>query len=65
MPKIQAEVLSRLKEKLQCPQGFSSYRQIVEWLEKEFNMQVKYKTVYRWVRYKLLSQYFSLLIALN
>ena len=53
MPKIQGEVLSRLKEKLQCPQGFSSYGQIVEWLEQEFNMQVKYKTVYRWVRYEL------------
>ena len=53
MPKIQGEVLSELKEKLQCPQGFSSYGQIVEWLEQKFNMQVKYKTVYRWVRYEL------------
>ena len=52
-PKIQGEVLCRLKEKLQCPQGFSSYGQIVEWLEQEFKIQVKYKTVYRWVRYEL------------
>jgi transposase len=51
--KIQGEMLSRLVEKLQCPQGFSSYGQIVEWLEQEFNVQVKYKTVYRLVRYEL------------
>jgi transposase len=51
--KIQGEMLSRLVEKLQCPKGFSSYGQIVEWLEQEFNVQVKYKTVYRLVRYEL------------
>jgi transposase len=51
--KIQGQMLQRLVEKLQCPQGFSSYQQIVEWLEQEFNVQVKYKTVYRLVRYKL------------
>ena len=47
--KIQGQMLQRLVEKLQCPQGFSSYKQIVEWLEQEFNVQVKYKTVYRLV----------------
>ncbi len=51
--KIQGQMLQTLVEKLQCPQGFSSYQQIVEWLEQEFNVQVKYKTVYRLVRYKL------------
>ncbi|MEH2445797.1 MAG: helix-turn-helix domain-containing protein [Nostoc sp.] len=51
--KIQGQMLQRLVEKLQCPQGFSSYQQIVEWLEQEFNVQVKYKTVYRLVRYQL------------
>ncbi len=53
MQLIQAEVLERLKEKLQCPQGFSSYGQLVEWLEQEFDLQVNYKTVYRLVRYEL------------
>lgn len=51
--KIQGQMLQRLVEKLQCPQGFSSYKQIVEWLEQEFNVQVKYKTVYRLVHYQL------------
>lgn len=52
-PIIQGDILERLVEKLQCPQGFSSYGKIVEWLRCEFNLQVKYKTVYRLVRYEL------------
>lgn len=51
--KITPPMLSRLVEKLQCSSGFSSYGQIVEWLEEEFNVQVKYKTVYGLVRYEL------------
>jgi transposase len=42
-----------LEEKLQCPQGFSSYGEILEWLKQEFHVEVKYKTVYRVVRYQL------------
>ncbi|MCC5670323.1 helix-turn-helix domain-containing protein [Nostoc sp. CHAB 5784] len=52
-PLIQGEMLSQLISKLESPQGFSSYRQIVEWLEQEWHVQVKYKTVYSLVRYKL------------
>ncbi|TBR56920.1 transposase [Westiellopsis prolifica IICB1] len=51
--KIQGEVLQSLVEKLQCPQGFNSYGEIVEWLKHEWNVEVKYKTVYRVVRYQL------------
>ncbi len=51
--KIQGEMLQRLVEKLQCPQGFCSYGEIVEWLKQEFHVEVKYKTVYRLVRYQL------------
>jgi hypothetical protein len=46
-------MLSQLISKLESPQGFSSYRQIVEWLEQEWHVQVKYKTVYSLVPYKL------------
>ncbi len=51
--KIQPQVLQRLVEKLRSPQGFSSYGEIVEWLKQECNTEVKYKTVYRVVRYQL------------
>ncbi|WP_049790818.1 winged helix-turn-helix domain-containing protein [Trichormus azollae] len=46
-------MLSQLISKLESPQGFSSYRQIVEWLEQEWHVRVKYKTVYSLVPYKL------------
>jgi transposase len=52
-PVIQGEMLSSLMSKLESPEGFSSYGQIVEWIEQEWNVQVKYKTVYSLVRYKL------------
>lgn len=52
-PKIQGEMRSRLEEKLKCPEGFSTYGEIVEWLKQEFDLEVKYQTVYRLVRYQL------------
>lgn len=52
-PLIQGEMLSQLVSKLESPEGFSSYGQIVEWLEQKWKLQVKYKTVYNLVRYKL------------
>ncbi|MEH2293577.1 helix-turn-helix domain-containing protein [Nostoc sp.] len=52
-PKIQGEILKKLVARLECSEGFSSYGQIVEWLEQAFHLQVKYKTVYRLVHYQL------------
>ncbi|MFS0520086.1 helix-turn-helix domain-containing protein [Nostoc sp. UIC 10607] len=52
-PVIQGEMLSELVSKLESPEGFSSYGQIVEWIEQKWNVQVNYKTVYSLVRYKL------------
>ncbi len=52
-PKIQGEALAKLKQRLDSPEGFSSYRAIVEWLEQECGLEVKYDTVNRFVREKL------------
>ena len=52
-PMIQGEMLNELVSKLKSPEGFSSYGQIVEWIKQEWSVQVKYKTVYSLVRYKL------------
>lgn len=52
-PKITPQMRSQLEEKLESPQGFGSYGEIVEWLKQEFLVKVKYKTVYRLVRYQL------------
>ncbi len=45
--------MSRLKERLKQPQGFTSYGQVQEWLEQEFGVSAKYHTVHALVRYKL------------
>ena len=52
-PKIQGEALEKLKQRLDSPEGFSSYRAIADWLEQECGLEVKYDTVNRFVREKL------------
>ncbi|MBD2199357.1 MULTISPECIES: helix-turn-helix domain-containing protein [Calothrix] len=51
--KIQGEALEKLKNRLASPESFRSYREIVEWLDLECGLQVKYDTVNRFVREKL------------
>ena len=46
-------VQAALKERLQVPEGFASYGAIQQWLEEEYGLAVKYKTVHRIVRYQL------------
>jgi transposase len=46
-------VQAALKERLQVPEGFASYGAIQQWLEEEYGLEVKYKTVHRIVRYQL------------
>lgn len=53
VPKIQGEVLEKLQQHLNAPSGFRSYGAIVEWLDQECGLQVKYDTVNRFVRQKL------------
>lgn len=50
---IPAEAVSRLKERLQQPQGFSSYGQVQKWLEVECGVTAAYHVVHCLVRYKL------------
>ncbi len=50
---IDGEMRERLQERLKQPEGFKSYGQIQQWLEQEFGKAVKYKTVYKTVRYRL------------
>lgn len=52
--KLQGETLERLKARLDNPEeGFRSYGEIQRWLKDECNLEVKYGTVYRVVRYEL------------
>lgn len=50
---IPEAVNQALVEKLDDPNGMSSYGEIQQWLETEHQLQVKYPTVHRHVRYRL------------
>lgn len=43
---IPIDAVSRLQERLQQPQGFSSYGQIQQWLEQECDVSAAYQTVH-------------------
>jgi transposase len=45
-------VLKALKEQLQ-DEGFCSYKQVRQWLEQEFGLDIPYTTVYGLVRFRL------------
>ncbi|NNE36064.1 MAG: response regulator, partial [Rhodothermales bacterium] len=49
-----ADVYKKMEAELRrAPEQFSSYRDVQAWLRKEFDLDVKYKTLYRLVRYEL------------
>ncbi|MBF0239001.1 MAG: helix-turn-helix domain-containing protein [SAR324 cluster bacterium] len=50
---IPADVLEELKQKLEKPGSFESYKSIWLWLKDEKQLDVKYKTVHKIVRYML------------
>jgi transposase len=52
-PQITPEALAGLQERLNSESGFSSYGEIVCWLKTEYGLEMKYATVYYWVRYRL------------
>lgn len=51
--KIQGQALEKLQQRLQSPEGFESYKAIVEWLDQECGLKLKYDTVDRFVAQKL------------
>ena len=50
---IRGVALERLQERLNQPQGFHTYGEIVQWLKQECGVSVDYKTVHQTVRYRL------------
>lgn len=53
---IPLDVLSKLKEELKQSDKFRSYKDIQEWLKKEHDLDIPYKTVHKIVKYKLLGK---------
>lgn len=50
---ISPEVIEKLQDKLEKANDFQSYKQIQDWLNKEFQLEVSYDVVYYLVRKKL------------
>lgn len=50
---LPADVVEELNKCLQVPKGFGSYGQIQAWIQKTYGLYIKYKTLYRIVRYEL------------
>ena len=52
-PEIPQWAIQALSKRLQEPEGFHSYGEIQEWLERTLGVSVSYKIVHRTVHYKL------------
>ncbi|MGQ4647643.1 transposase [Lyngbya aestuarii] len=47
------EIVEKLETELQDPEGFESYQEVQKWLSSCYDLQVSYRTVHQWVRYRL------------
>jgi putative transposase len=47
------ETIERLSKELQEPEGFSSYKEVHQWLTSCCEVKVAYRTVHQWARYRL------------
>jgi len=50
---LTSEALTGLQERLKKGPGFNSYGEIVEWLKVNYQLDLRYATVYHWVHYRL------------
>ena len=50
---LTSEALAGLQERLEKGPGFNSYGEIVEWLKVNYQLHLRYATVYHWVHYRL------------
>jgi putative transposase len=47
------EIVEKLESELKDPEGFESYEEVQKWLSSCCDLQVSYRTVHQWVRYRL------------
>ena len=50
---MNSETVERLSKELSEPEGFSSYKEVHEWLTNCCELKVAYRTVHQWTRYGL------------
>jgi hypothetical protein len=46
------ETKERLSNQLPEPEGFSSYKEVHQWLTSRCEVKVAYRTVHQWARYR-------------
>lgn len=46
-------IAEALQQRLNDPSGFARYGEVQRWLDEEYDQQIPYSTVHRWVRYDL------------
>jgi transposase len=52
-PRIDGDLLARLKARLASPEGSARYGAVQQWLEAQSGETIPYKTVHKTVRYRL------------
>ena len=50
---MKAEIVEKLEKELSQPEGFSSYKEVHQWLTNCCEVPVAYRTVHQWTRYRL------------
>ena len=50
---MKAEIVEKLEKELSQPEGFSSYKEVHQWLTNCCSVPVAYRTVHQWTRYRL------------
>ena len=53
-PKImKAQTIEKLEKELSDPEGFSSYKEVHQWLTSCCSLRIAYRTAHQWARYRL------------
>lgn len=53
-PKIMnAQTIKKLEKELSDPEGFSSYKEVHQWLTSCCSLRIAYRTAHQWARYRL------------
>ena len=47
------QIVEKLEKELSEPEGFSSYKEVHQWLTSCCSVPVAYRTVHQWTRYRL------------
>lgn len=50
---MNAQIVDKLEQELSEPEGFSSYKEVHQWLTSCCDVPVAYRTVHQWARYRL------------